>query len=153
MFNVASHAGLSGSVSETYVRFKEAGFSHNLLPNDEGWMPKEAFPDQEVGRIWIRDELGRLVVNLTGREASYSKAQLCNFMRQGRVLEHCDWRVNSVPTIYTSSLSAIAGALVQAKARRNRTPNDANVHWVFYDNSEQDHHPADDEEDDPEQGW
>jgi hypothetical protein len=120
MFNVASASGLAGPIDQMYVRFEQAGFPEHYLPDDAGWMPRSAFPDQIVGRIAIRDALGQFVGDLTGREVSYSRAQKCNLMREGRVLERCAWPVQSLCAINVGSLQAIAAGLVHDKERRNR---------------------------------
>ena len=120
MFNVASPSNLRAPVDQLYERFEAAGFPDHFLPDDWGWMRVDAFPDQIVGRIGIRDQLGELVAARIGRGVPYTRAQKCNFMREGRVLEQSDWPVMSIPAIRTGSLEAIADELVESKARRNR---------------------------------
>jgi hypothetical protein len=120
MFNVASASGLAGPIDQIYVRFEKAGFPEHCWPDDAGWMPSSVFPDQIVGRTTIRDALGQFVSDLTGRDVAYSRAQKCNLMREGRVLDHCSWAVQSVCAINVGSLQAIAAGLVHDKQRRNR---------------------------------
>jgi len=117
-FNVASNANLPGPIDQLWERFEAAGFQDQQLPDDEGWMPKAAFPNQVVGRIAIRDELAARVRKAIGRGPSYSRAQKCNLMREGRVLERCDWVVASIPAIVGQSLQAITEELVGSKRRR-----------------------------------
>ncbi len=121
-FNVASHACLPGPVDQVWEPFQAANFSEEMLPDCEGWMPVSAFPGKIVGRIAIRDTLGEMIAEKTGRETPYSKAQKCNLMREGEVLAQSDWPVQSIAVIHTSSLAAIADELSTSKTRRNRTP-------------------------------
>ena len=119
-FNVASQSNLQAPIDQLYERFEAAGFPKHFLPDDWGWMLVDAFPGQTVGRIGIRDRLGELVAAPISRSAPYTRAQKCNLMREGKVLERCDWPVQSIPAICTGSLETIADELVESKARRNR---------------------------------
>lgn len=117
--NVASQQGITGPVHELYTRFEDAGFPDDMLPEDDGQIRREVFPDQVVGRIAIRDELAGQLETLTGRSRPYSRGQQSNLMREGRVLERCTYPVQSIPAIDVNSLQAIAGELVETRKRRN----------------------------------
>jgi len=122
-FNVVSAAGLPGPVDQFYLRFEGSGIPEEQWPDDEGWMTTDRFLGQTVGRIAIRDELNRRVVERIGRDDSYSRQHQWNLMVEARVLEeHCEWPVQSLPAIYDNSLQVIAGELVADKPRRNRKP-------------------------------
>ena len=120
IFNVASASGLRGPVDQIWKRFKAEGFAGHYLPDDDGWMPTEPFSGQVVGRVAIRDELGRLVVAETDRGSPYTNQQKRNLLREGAVLDHCNWPVMSVPAIPQPQLEEIAHELATSKPRRNK---------------------------------
>lgn len=118
-FNVASHTGLPGCVNEMWGRFANAGFPDESLPDERGWMPTRVFSGHVVGRIAIRDELADQVARAVGR-LSYTRAQKANLMKEGRVLERCEFPVTSIPAIPYRLLETIADELVSSKHRRKR---------------------------------
>ena len=119
-FNVASASSLPGRVDQFWERFEKAGFAVGQLPDVDGWMPTAPFSGSVVGRIDIRDELGRLVAAYTERDDPYTHQQGRNFMKEGRVLDRCTWPVSSIPAIRRTALEAIAQEVAALKQRRNR---------------------------------
>lgn len=121
-FNVASNCCLPGRVDEFWTRFAEAGYADEDLPEVDGWMRTEVFSGYVVGRIAIRDQFGDLLFALTERNGPYCNQQKRNFLQEGKVLEHCEWPVMSVPMISEPMLAAIAEETVLLKPRRGMTP-------------------------------
>ena len=116
VFNVASACANLGQPACWFYNQEWDGRG----PDYAGNMPRERFPEQIVGQVAIRDSLAALTAAAIGREKPYSNRHATNLMRDARVLEHCNWLVQSIPAIHKTSLQAIAGRLVTAKARRNR---------------------------------
>ncbi len=119
--NVASNQGIKGPVDQIYLRFMEAGFPDEHLPDEMGWMPAAVFPGQILGQRAIAVALTNHLEQAIGRERRYSRAQRWNLMNEGRVLDNCEYPVQSIPAICTTSLRAISCELLATKRRRGRS--------------------------------
>jgi len=119
IFNIASAACVRGPIYEIREKFWDAGFPDHQLPNDEGWMPTEPFSGHVLGGGAIRDKLGAMVAERTGRDGPYTTQQKRNFLREAKVYERCNWPVMSIPAIDCPTLEAAADYLATSRQRRN----------------------------------
>ncbi len=122
--NVASLTGLPGPVHELCQRFAAAGWPDEALPNYGGWVAADKLTDvtsgQILGRIGIRNVFATMLETITERSAPYTKQRVNQIMVKMRVLDRCNWRVNSVPMIAPGDLETLAVEAVTATPTRDR---------------------------------
>lgn len=118
--NVASECCLPGPIDELYLRFVEAGFIEDKLPDTEGFLPSDVTSGHVYGTVGIRNRVNEIATAAFGRDRPYSDQHARNLMKEGNVLAKCELLARDIPKIAEPKLEARIQKIFRSKPRRNR---------------------------------